>query len=87
MRPLAPTLDLILSRPLRFLLRPVVVLPVQLSAVQVGQELLQLPRRVNILEVIKQVHVPERVDGDEWQVRLRLAQVVQRVCKRLSVRR
>lgn len=84
---LAPTLYLILPRFLRRLLRPVVVLPVQLPAVKVGQEFLQLARRVNILEVIKQVHVPERIDRDEWQVRLRLAQMMQGMCKRLSVGR
>lgn len=45
-------------------------LPMQLSAVQVIQELLQLARLVHVLVVIEQIHVPERVDGDQWQVRL-----------------
>lgn len=59
----------------------------QLSAVQVVQELLQLARLVHVLVIVKQIHVPERVDGDQWQVRLGLAQVVQRMRKLLSVGR
>lgn len=51
-------------------------LPVQFAAVQVIEELFQLAGRVHVLEVIKQVHVSERIDGDKWQVRLCLAQVV-----------
>lgn len=57
-------------------MKPNAFLPVQFAAVQVIEKLLQLAGRVHVLEVIKQVHVPERIDGDKGQVRLCLAQVV-----------
>lgn len=59
----------------------------QLSAVQVIQKLLQLSRRVNILEVIKQIHVSEWIDGDQRQIRLGFAQMLQRMGKLFAIGR
>lgn len=61
--------------------------PMQLSAVQIVQELLQLARHEHVLEAREQIHVPERVDRNQRQIRLTLAQVVQRVREPLAVRR
>lgn len=55
------------------------------SAVKILQELFQLSRRVHVFEVREQIHVSERVDGDEWQVRLAFAKVVKWMCKAIAV--
>lgn len=59
----------------------------QFSAVQVVKELLQPARLVHVLVVVEQVHVPERIDGDQRQVRLRFAQMMKRVGKLFSIGR
>ena len=59
----------------------------QLPTVEVIQELFQLARSIHILVVIKQVHVPKGVDGDQREIRLRLAQVMKGMSKLLSVGR
>lgn len=58
----------------------------QLPRVQILQELVQAARSLHVLVVGEQVHVPEGVDGDQRQVRERLAQVMQRVLEPLPVR-
>lgn len=57
----------------------------QFAAVQIVEELLQFAGLVNLLVVGEQVHVPERVYGDQRQIGLRLAQMVQRMRKALAV--
>ena len=56
---------------------------------QLGQEnqtdLLEFSGNVHVLVLGEQVHVPEAVDGEERQVLLGLAEVVQRVSKLDSV--
>lgn len=59
----------------------------QLSAVKIAQELLQLARRVHILEVREQIHMPEGIDCDQRQVRLALAKMMQRVSEPLAIGR
>lgn len=58
---------------------PVVELSVQLSRVEVGEELLELAGHAHVRVLGEHVHVPEAVDGDEGQVLFLLAKVVQRV--------
>ena len=69
------------------LVGPVVELPVQLAAVQVQDELPHLARGSHLLVLGEEIHVPEGVDGDQWQVVLPLAEVVQRVGELQPVRR
>lgn len=59
----------------------------QFAAVQIVKELLKLSRRIHVLGVIKQVHVSKRIDGNQRQIRLGLAQVMQGMGKLLSIGR
>lgn len=51
--------------------------PVQLARVQIVEEGEQFALRVHVFKPREQVHVAERVDSDQRQVFLRLAQMVQ----------
>lgn len=59
----------------------------QLAAVQIVEEGLQPTGRVHLLVVGEQVHVSERVDGDQRQIGLRFAQMVQRMGEAFAVGR
>lgn len=50
--------------------------PMKFPAVKIGQESFQLSRRVHVFEGGEQVHVAERIDGNQRQIRLTLAQVM-----------
>lgn len=85
-RPRFGAAHLELRRGVRHGVRPVVKLPVQLPGLQVLEERQQLTRNLHVADVREQVHVSETVDGDEGQVALALAQVVERVSETHPVR-
>lgn len=57
----------------------------QLATVEILKELLQLTRRVHVTEVGEQIHVLERVDGNQGQVILGFTQMVQRMRESLAI--
>lgn len=57
----------------------------QLAAVEILEELLELARRIHIAEVWKEIHVLEGIDGDQGQVVLRFAQVMQRMGESFAI--
>lgn len=57
----------------------------QFSRVKILQELLKPPGDLHVLVFGEQVHMAERVDSDERQVRDGLAQVMQRVLEAFAV--
>lgn len=59
----------------------------QLSTVEITQELLQLARGVHILEAREQIHVPEGINRNQRQIRLALAQMMQRMSETLAIGR
>lgn len=60
-------------------------LTMKLSGIQVLQEVFQLSRNLHVFILGEQVHVPETVDGNQGQIVLGLAQVVQGMSKFYSV--
>lgn len=51
------------------------------------KELLEFSRFLHVIVIWEEVHVPEGVNGDQGQVRQRLAQVVQGVLKPYAISR
>lgn len=67
------------------LFRAIVELSVELSAVEIIEEFLQFPRNVHVFYIVKEIHVPEWIDGNQREVRLGLSQVMQRMGKAFSI--
>ena len=54
---------------------------VQLSRVEILQELFHLPRNPDVLIIGEEVHVAEGVNCNQWKIVFRLAEVAERVSK------
>lgn len=55
------------------------------STVKILQKLFQLSGRVHVFEVGEKIHVPERIDGNERQVRLAFAEMMKRMSEAITV--
>lgn len=59
--------------------------PMKFPAVKIAEEFFEFSRRVHVFEVGEQVHVTEWIDGDQGEVRLGLAQMVQWMSETIAI--
>merc|ERR550519_1043603 len=71
---------------LLILIRAVVKLPVEFSTVEIQDELSQLAGYPHVLVLGEQIHVTERVDGNQGEIVLGLAEMVERMGELDTVR-